>query len=147
MGSQEVAALIVAAGRGVRAGGGVPKQYRSLGGRALLAHSLAAFASHPRIARIQVVIHPEERAFYQAAVQGFALPEPVAGGASRQDSVRHGLLALKENPPDLVLIHDAARPFVDKAVVTRVLDALADHDGAIPALAVSDTLKRARENG
>lgn len=146
MASQVVASLIVAAGRGVRAGGGVPKQYRPLGGRPLLAHAVAAFAKHPRIARIQVVIDPEDRALYDAAVEGYTLPEPVAGGARRQDSARHGLLALKENPPDLVLIHDAARPFVDEDVITRVLDALADHDGAIPALAASDTLKRA-ENG
>jgi len=144
MDDQVVAALIVAAGRGVRAGGGVPKQYRKLGGRALLSHSIATFASHPRIGRVQIVINPEDRVAYDDAVDGFHLPEPVPGGAARQDSVRHGLVALKERAPGLVLIHDAARPFVDHKLITRVLEALADHDGAIPALAVSDTLKRGR---
>lgn len=145
MTGERVAALIVAAGRGVRAGSGRPKQYRTLGQRPLLAHSVAAFVQHPRIAATQVVINPEDRDLYDLAVRGLDLPEPVAGGAARQDSVRHGLKALEASAPDLVLIHDAARPFVDAALITRVLDALATHEGAIPALAVSDTLKRGHE--
>jgi 2-C-methyl-D-erythritol 4-phosphate cytidylyltransferase/2-C-methyl-D-erythritol 2,4-cyclodiphosphate synthase len=145
MEDQSVAALIVAAGKGLRAGGGTPKQYRPLGGRPLLAHSIGAFARHPRVGRIQVVINPEDRPLYDAAVGGLSLPEPVAGGAARQDSVRHGLLALKEAAPDLVLVHDAARPFVSHDVITRVLDALGQHDGAIPALPISDTLKRGQD--
>ena len=143
------AALIVAAGRGHRVGGPLPKQYRELGGRTVLGHSVRRFAEHPRIDRVRVVINPADRALYDDAVQGSegadagTLLEPVAGGASRQESVRNGLESLAQAPPALVLIHDGARPLVADAVIDGALDALAGHDGALPALAVSDSLKRA----
>jgi 2-C-methyl-D-erythritol 4-phosphate cytidylyltransferase/2-C-methyl-D-erythritol 2,4-cyclodiphosphate synthase len=146
-----IAAVIVAAGRGTRAssGGGLPKQYVALGGRPVLAHALAAFSGHPRVSLVQPVIHADDGAVYAAAAGGVApapLP-PVLGGSSRQSSVHAGLLALLEHAPELVLIHDAARPFVDAPVIDRVLAALGQHEGAIPALPVADTLKRATTAG
>jgi 2-C-methyl-D-erythritol 4-phosphate cytidylyltransferase/2-C-methyl-D-erythritol 2,4-cyclodiphosphate synthase len=141
----ECVALVVAAGRGVRAGGGMPKQYRRLADRPVLAHSLAALARHCAIDAIRVVIHPDDRALYDEAAQGFDLPEPAAGGATRQESVRLGLESLAALAPQRVLIHDAARPFVDAGTITRVVDALARAPGAIPAVALADTLKRAAD--
>ncbi|MCH9013510.1 MAG: bifunctional 2-C-methyl-D-erythritol 4-phosphate cytidylyltransferase/2-C-methyl-D-erythritol 2,4-cyclodiphosphate synthase [Proteobacteria bacterium] len=135
-------ALVVAAGRGSRFGTGLPKQYAALGGRPLLGHSLEAFARHPRIDRVKAVIHPDDRALYERAAAGLDLLEPAAGGATRQDSVRRGLESLEALAPAAVLIHDGARPFVDAAVIDRVLDALASAPGAIAALPVTDTLKR-----
>ena len=143
------AALIVAAGRGHRVGGPLPKQYRQLAGRAVLGHSVQCFATHPRIDRVRVVINPADRSLYDEAVResggaaDAALLAPVAGGETRQGSVRNGLESLVESPPDLVLIHDGARPLVSAAVIDGALDALQGHDGALPALAVSDSLKRA----
>lgn len=139
-----IAALIVAAGRGVRAGAGLPKQYQPIGGKPLLAHTIAAFAGHGAIDLIRVVIHPDDRALYTQAAAGFDLAEPIAGGPTRQASVRLGLEALASDRPSHVLIHDGARPFVSAAVIDRVLDGLKQSPGAIPAIAVADTLKRER---
>ncbi|MGQ0676853.1 MAG: bifunctional 2-C-methyl-D-erythritol 4-phosphate cytidylyltransferase/2-C-methyl-D-erythritol 2,4-cyclodiphosphate synthase [Rhodospirillales bacterium] len=136
-------ALIVAAGRGHRFGGETPKQYLKLGGAAVLRHCLAVFLGHPRVGQAQVVIHPDDRALYDAAVAGLDLPPPVHGGAARQDSVRLGLESLEKRAPDLVLIHDAARPFVDAPIIDRTLDALSRSPGAIAAVKVADTIKRA----
>lgn len=130
-------ALIVAAGSGSRAGGEVPKQYRKVAGKALLAHAIDHLA-HPRIDAVQVVIGAGQEADYEAAVGDRRLPAPVIGGATRRDSVANGLAALDE--ADIVLIHDAARPFLPGAVIDRLLDALDNHDGAVPALPVIDTL-------
>src|SRR5579875_362745 len=138
----ECIALVVAAGRGTRLGGKQPKQYRPLGGQALLRHSVERLASHPRIDRLRVVFHPDDRMMYEAAVAGLDLLPPVAGGAARQDSARLGLESLAEFAPSRVLIHDAARPFIDHDVVDRVLDALDDAPGAVPALPIADTVKR-----
>ena len=146
-------ALIVAAGRGHRVGGPLPKQYRPLAGRTVLGHSVGRFAAHPRIDRVRVVINPADRTLYDDALQGSAgaavdkLLAPVAGGDSRQDSVRFGLESLAEAPPDLVLIHDGARPLVPAAVIDGALDALGLHDGAVAAVTVSDSLKRATPDG
>ena len=142
------AALIVAAGRGHRVGGPLPKQYRELAGGTVLGHSVRRFATHPRVDCVRVVINPADRLLYDDAVQerdggeDGRLLAPVAGGATRQESVRNGLESLADAPPDLVLIHDGARPLVTDAVIDGALDALAGHDGALPALAVSDSLKR-----
>jgi 2-C-methyl-D-erythritol 4-phosphate cytidylyltransferase / 2-C-methyl-D-erythritol 2,4-cyclodiphosphate synthase len=135
-------ALIVAAGRGSRLGAPLPKQYLSLGGVAVLRHSVTALLNHPAISGVRVVIHPDDREYYDAAVSNLILLSPVAGGAQRQDSVRNGIESLAAQPPDLVLIHDGARPFLDRAVIDRVLAALTDHPGAIAALPVRDTVKR-----
>ena len=136
-------ALVVAAGRGTRLDGPVPKQYRPLGGKPLLRHAVEALALHPRVAGVRVVIHADDRALYDSAVAGLSVLAPVEGGAARQDSVRLGLESLGALAPERVLIHDAARPFVDKGLIARVVDALDTDDGAIPALPVTDTVKRA----
>ena len=138
-------ALIVAAGRGQRFGGTLPKQYAPLAGVPLLRHTLAAFAGHPAVARVRAVIHPDDRDLYDKAAQGLGLAEPVAGGRSRQESVLRGLESLADDPPARVLIHDGARPFVSPPVIGRVLAALDDAPGAIAALPVVDTLKRESE--
>lgn len=140
-------ALVVAAGRGSRFGGEIPKQWRDLGGRPVLRHSLAAFAAHPSIDAVRAVIHPDDRGFYDVAAAGLHLGEPIAGGPTRQDSVRLGLEAIAPLKPDVVLIHDGARPFVDGSVIGRVLAGLKDHPGAIPAMPVHDTLKRSGPSG
>lgn len=146
------AAVIVAAGRGTRLGGDVPKQYRPLGAGTVLSRTLAAFLAHPACARLLVAIHPDDGARYRAATAAIAddrLHPPVEGGATRQLSVLAGLRALAEAPapPRAVLVHDAARPFVSRATIDAVLAALADADGAIPGVAVADTLKRADADG
>jgi 2-C-methyl-D-erythritol 4-phosphate cytidylyltransferase/2-C-methyl-D-erythritol 2,4-cyclodiphosphate synthase len=141
-----VAALIVAAGRGARAVTEPlqPKQYCRIGSEPMLTHTLCAFAAHSGIDDIVVVIHPDDRVLYEEAAGPVAdrLLAAVLGGARRQDSVRAGLEALAERSPDLVLIHDAARPFVDGALISRVTASLQGHPGALPCLRVTDTLKR-----
>jgi 2-C-methyl-D-erythritol 4-phosphate cytidylyltransferase / 2-C-methyl-D-erythritol 2,4-cyclodiphosphate synthase len=136
-------AIIVAAGSGIRAGGGVPKQYRAVAGQPLLRHAVTRLLRHPAITGVSVVIHPDCRALYDAAVAGLSLPAPIAGGATRQDSVRAGLEALAPDPPDIVLVHDAARAFVPKAVVDALVAAFDEGvDGACPALPQVDSLRR-----
>jgi 2-C-methyl-D-erythritol 4-phosphate cytidylyltransferase / 2-C-methyl-D-erythritol 2,4-cyclodiphosphate synthase len=135
-------ALIVAAGRGTRFGGALPKQYLSLGDTSVLRHAVAAFTTHPKIAGVQVVIRDEDRKIFGEAVAGLAVLPPVPGGAERQDSVRLGLEALVPHDPARVLIHDAARPCPDPALIDRVLDALDRAPAAIPALPLGDTIKR-----
>ena len=141
-----MAALIVAAGRGARAATHTlqPKQYCRIGSEPMLTHTLCAFAAHSGIDDILVVIHPDDRVLYEEAAGPFAgrLLAPVMGGARRQDSVRAGLEVLAGRPPDRVLIHDAARPFVDGALISRVTVSLEGHPGALPCLPVTDTLKR-----
>jgi 2-C-methyl-D-erythritol 4-phosphate cytidylyltransferase/2-C-methyl-D-erythritol 2,4-cyclodiphosphate synthase len=139
---KNVIALVVAAGRGRRFGAPIPKQYAKLGGMAVIRHCLTAFVRHPDIVAVRVVIGPDDHQDLAAACLGLNLLEPVIGGETRQDSVRLGLESLSELNPDLVLIHDAARPGLDRAVIDRVLTALNTTQGAIPALAVADTLKR-----
>ncbi|KAA9009168.1 bifunctional 2-C-methyl-D-erythritol 4-phosphate cytidylyltransferase/2-C-methyl-D-erythritol 2,4-cyclodiphosphate synthase [Histidinibacterium aquaticum] len=125
------AALIVAAGRGLRAGGGLPKQWRPLGDRRVIDHAIEGFRASG-IDRILAVVSPGETAELDI--------ETTEGGETRQDSVRNGLEALALDAPDRVLIHDAARPFVTPNLVGRVLAALDDAPGAAPALPVSDAL-------
>lgn len=139
----KTALLIVAAGRGTRLGSEIPKQYLKLAGVPVLRHALNRFLAHPAVGPLRVVIDPAHRELYEEAVDGLDLPPPVEGGAERGQSVLNGLRALVEDAPDLVLVHDAARPFVTSTVVDRVLEALEEVPGAIPALPVADTLKRA----
>ena len=140
--SGRIAALLVAAGSGSRAGGELPKQFRSLAGRPLLAHALDGLR-HRRIDTIQVVIGAGQEPAYREAVGARALPPPLTGGATRQQSVRNGLEALaRAGGVGRVLIHDAARPFLPPAVVDRLLDALDASCGAVPVLPVADTLAR-----
>jgi 2-C-methyl-D-erythritol 4-phosphate cytidylyltransferase/2-C-methyl-D-erythritol 2,4-cyclodiphosphate synthase len=134
--------LVVASGRGERFGGAVPKQYRMLAGQPVLRHTLLAFVRNPRIDGVRAVIHGDDRGRYRDASDGLELMAPVEGGATRQESVRLGLRSLAGMAPARVLIHDAVRPLVDAALVDRVLDGLATASAILPAVAVSDTLKR-----
>lgn len=136
------AAVLVAAGRGHRFGGGLPKQYADLAGHPVLRHAALAFVRHPGIDHVVAVIHPDDRELYDKAVAGLDLLPPVAGGGDRQQSVHNGLAALAGIAPDVVLVHDAARPLVSEAVIDRVLQAIGPGNGAMPALAVVDSLRR-----
>ena len=150
--TDSIAAIVVAAGRGERAGHSVegPKQYRSIGGQAVLARTLEIFRSHPRIGRIVVIIHGDDRDLCESALGRLGESvEIVTGGPARQISVRCGLdhLADVSDTPDIVLIQDGVRPFVDHATIDRVIEAASAHGGAIPAIAIADTIKRADAGG
>ena len=142
-----VAAVVVAAGRGLRAGGGGPKQYRPMPGGTAIQRSLAMFSSHDEIALIQPVIHPDDQDTFQRASAAFRLLPAVFGGATRQDSVRAGLEALVARQPDIVLIHDAARPFASPSLITRAIAAAAKDGAAVPVLPVADTVKTVDAQG
>lgn len=136
---KNVAAIIVAAGRGTRAGTPVPKQWHPLGAQIVLAHTLGAIHA-AGITRIVIVIHPEDAERAEALLcAGVTL---VTGGSTRAQSVRNALEALSDEPPDLVLIHDGARPLVTPDLVIRVVQALGQHPGAAPALPITDALWR-----
>ena len=138
-----VVALIVAAGRGTRSGGEIPKQYQAVAGRAILAWAVQPFLDHSEIAEIRVVIHADDSARYAESVADHGkLGPPIVGGVTRQESVRRGLEALQSDPPALVLIHDAARPLVSGEVIGRVIAGLAEGQAALPTLPVAETLKR-----
>ena len=144
--AMRIHAIIVAAGAGLRAGGGVPKQYRAVAGQPLLRHAVERLLGHSAITGVSVVINPECRALYDAAMAGLTLPEPIAGGATRQESVLAGLESLAADPPDIVLVHDAARAFVPDAVIDALVAAFDDDvDGACPALPQVDSLRRGEE--
>ncbi len=141
-----VSAVIVAAGRGERAGQSVegPKQYRRIGGEAVLAHTMRAFLDCPSIDHVVAVIHKEDEALFALALgDQISRVTAVIGGPTRQESTRLGLLALKDKSPDHVLIHDGVRPFISVDLLERVIFNLTPHIGVLPVLAVSDTLKSA----
>ncbi|WP_291670013.1 bifunctional 2-C-methyl-D-erythritol 4-phosphate cytidylyltransferase/2-C-methyl-D-erythritol 2,4-cyclodiphosphate synthase [Bosea sp. (in: a-proteobacteria)] len=147
-----VAALIVAAGRGLRAGGDRPKQYRLVEGQPVLARALTPFLADAAIDRIAVVIGEGDEQRYADAVEGLdatRLARPVTGGATRQASVRLGLRALaRDGFRGIVLVHDAARPFVSPAQIGGAVQALAAGEvAAVPALPVTDTIKRTDDSG
>ena len=131
-----IAAIIVAAGRGLRAGGELPKQWQNLRGKPVIWHTFNVL--RPHVDDIVVVLHPDDQARWAAL--GLDAAHVVTGGATRDASVREGLAALAANPPDNVLIHDAARPLVSAAIITDVIAALDHHAGAAPAIAVTDAL-------
>ena len=145
--SLEIAAVVLAAGRGLRVGGDLPKQYRQIRGEAVIRASLAAFGRHQEVARVQPVIQREDLPLFQSATAGLDLLPPVQGGATRQASVRAGLEALSGTAPDIVLVHDAARPFLSSGLISRAIAAAAETGAAIPALAVTDTIKRVEADG
>ncbi len=140
----------MAAGRGERAGQSVegPKQYRRIGGEAVLARTLRAFIDCPLVDKIVVVIHPDDHLLYERAI-----PEShedvivVTGGPTRQESTRLGLLALTEHAPHYVMIHDGVRPFITQGLLERIVGNLTPEEGVLPALAVSDTLKQSAIDG
>jgi 2-C-methyl-D-erythritol 4-phosphate cytidylyltransferase / 2-C-methyl-D-erythritol 2,4-cyclodiphosphate synthase len=136
-----VTALIVAAGSGSRLGADVPKQYRILGSKAVLAHAVDAMTSHPRVDAVRVVIGAGQEELAQLALGTRDIGALILGGKERADSVRAGLAAIGDG---IVLVHDAARPFCPPEVIDRLLDALDKHDGAVPVLAIADTIAKAR---
>ncbi|KUM24654.1 2-C-methyl-D-erythritol 4-phosphate cytidylyltransferase [Mesorhizobium loti] len=144
-----VGVVIVAAGRGARAGqADGPKQYQRIGGRAVIAHTLERFLSHPKVGPVVVAIHADDRELFDraaGAIAGRVLA--VTGGSSRQASVRLGLLALRDQAPTKVLVHDAVRPFVDAGLIDRTIEAIGGRQGALPALPIADTLKRGSADG
>ena len=142
-----VAAVIVAGGRGLRAGGTVPKQYRHLLGEPMIRSALAAFATHPDISPVQPVIHGEDAELYESASAGLSLLPPAYGAATRQGSVRAGLEALQPHAPQFVLVHDAARPFVSAALITRAVAAIQGSTAAVPVIGIADTVKTVDATG
>jgi 2-C-methyl-D-erythritol 4-phosphate cytidylyltransferase/2-C-methyl-D-erythritol 2,4-cyclodiphosphate synthase len=139
----KVAAVVVAAGRGYRAGGDMPKQYRAIAGEPVIRPTLTAFLRHPQVDAVQPVIHPDDADAFRAATAGLDnLLPPVPGGATRQASVRAGLQALRAAAPELVLIHDAARPFLSGDLIRRAIAAAKQHGAAVPAIAITDTVKQ-----
>jgi 2-C-methyl-D-erythritol 4-phosphate cytidylyltransferase/2-C-methyl-D-erythritol 2,4-cyclodiphosphate synthase len=142
-----VAAVVVAGGRGLRVGGDRPKQYRALAGSPAIRPSLALLANHRGIALVQPVIHPDDTALYAAASAELDLLPPVFGGTTRQASVRAGLEALAAHQPEVVLVHDAARPFASAALVERAIASARKSGAAIPAIQVSDTVKTVDTSG
>ena len=155
----KIAAVIVAAGSGARAsspadasGTGLapeklPKQFRAVGGEAVLRRCLTVFTGCELVHIIQPVIRPGDEPLFRQSADGFSTAEPVHGGATRQDSVRAGLEALEALAPDIVLIHDAARPFATGALIARAIAAAGETGAAIPALAVTDTIKSVDSHG
>lgn len=135
-------ALIVAAGKGERAGGDMPKQYRMLAGKPVLRWAVESMLRHPAVKQTRIVIGRGQQALAGAALQGLDMGELISGGEERADSVRAGLAAVDA---DAVLIHDAARPFCPAAVIDRLIAALEFFPGAAPVLPVSDTLSAAAE--
>ena len=137
-----IAALIVAAGSGSRAGGTLPKQFAPVAGRPMLAHAVAAMSAHPAIAEVLVVVAEGQQATAAAVLSAMKARDVriVVGGASRRESVANGIAALPDATQ--VLVHDAARPFLPTSVVNSIIGALTTSDAAIPVLAVADTLAR-----
>jgi 2-C-methyl-D-erythritol 4-phosphate cytidylyltransferase/2-C-methyl-D-erythritol 2,4-cyclodiphosphate synthase len=143
----EVAAVVVAAGRGMRTGGDLPKQFRQIGGESLVRRALAMLVDHPLVGFVQPVIRAEDRSRFEAESAGLATMPPAIGGATRQASVHAGLEALAPRRPELVLVHDAARPFATPALVSRAIEAAAKTGAAVPGLPPADTVKRVAGDG
>ena len=144
---ERTAAILVAAGRGLRAGTGGPKQYRSIGGQSVMFRAMEPFCRHPQIFAVQPVLNPDDTSMFNAAASGLRHEPPAKGGATRQVSVHAGLEALAAQQPDIVLIHDAARPFVSPALISRAIEAARTTGAAIPAIPVTDTIKLIGKTG
>lgn len=145
----KIIALIMAAGRGRRVGGLIPKQYQTIKGHSILGQTITAFLKHPDVDGVRVVIGREDEELYVQATSFFdtsRLWSPVVGGDERSNSVRLGLESLEAFAPELVLIQDGARPFVSQELISRVIEGLANYRGVIPAIAVADTIKRVAPN-
>ena len=150
---ETIAALVVAAGRGTRAGAGIPKQYRFLDGIPVLTRTLRALCAEPAIATIVVAIHPDDEGLYAACIAALdeseraRLLSPVHGAATRQSSVHAGLCVLDASTCPHVLVHDAARPFLSRDLIQRACMALVRHDAALPGIPVTDTIKQVTDDG
>ena len=136
-----VAAIVVAAGQGLRAGGDLPKQFRRIGGKAILRRTVLRLLEVPEISAIQPVTRPEDQSLVAEALSGLPVRDPVPGGATRQDSVRAGLTALEALAPAIVLVHDAARPFASAGLIGRTIETARRTGAAIPGVPVADTVK------
>ncbi|MDB5634650.1 MAG: 2-C-methyl-D-erythritol 4-phosphate cytidylyltransferase [Tardiphaga sp.] len=145
--SPRTAAIIVAAGRGLRAGTGGPKQYRTIAGRTVISRAMEPFCEHPQIFAVQPVLNPDDTVMFNEAVSDLRYHSPANGGATRQASVRAGLEALAGHAPDIVLIHDAARPFVTPDLIARAIAAARLTGAAVPAVPVTDTIKQVGDAG
>jgi 2-C-methyl-D-erythritol 4-phosphate cytidylyltransferase / 2-C-methyl-D-erythritol 2,4-cyclodiphosphate synthase len=144
VGTMSVVAVIVAGGSGLRAGGGLPKQYQLVGGKPVIRWTLEAFLNHPMISKVQTVIGHGHEALFASATEGLTfLRAPVSGGGSRQDSCRQGLEACVDLGATKVLIHDAARPFLSSDLIGSVISELDHASAVIPGLPVADTMKYA----
>jgi 2-C-methyl-D-erythritol 4-phosphate cytidylyltransferase / 2-C-methyl-D-erythritol 2,4-cyclodiphosphate synthase len=144
---EQVAAVIVAAGQGIRAGGDLPKQFRRVGGETILRRTLLSFASANTVILVQPVVRPEDLERVRSLTDGLDVLPPVFGGATRQASVHAGLEALSKCSPDIVLVHDAARPFASAGLIARAIDAAKKTGAAVPVIPVADTVKRVDETG
>jgi 2-C-methyl-D-erythritol 4-phosphate cytidylyltransferase/2-C-methyl-D-erythritol 2,4-cyclodiphosphate synthase len=144
---ERTAAILVAAGRGLRAGAGGPKQYREIGGQPVIFRAMQVFCRHPDVFAVQPVVNPDDSAVFTEAVAGLRHQPPTNGGATRQASVHAGLEALAAEKPDIVLIHDAARPFVTADVISRAIDAAGRTGAAVPTVPVTDTIKQVNDAG
>jgi len=142
MTARATAALIVAAGKGLRAGGAIPKQYQRVAGKPLLAWTLDAFLGHPEVDRILVVVDREAQDHWQPLIADRPGVTPCFGAGNRQQSVLNGLEALNASAPDLVLIHDGVRPFISPGLISRLIAGSPAGGGAMPGLAVTATLHR-----
>ncbi|HUR43045.1 MAG TPA: bifunctional 2-C-methyl-D-erythritol 4-phosphate cytidylyltransferase/2-C-methyl-D-erythritol 2,4-cyclodiphosphate synthase [Aestuariivirga sp.] len=138
-----VAAVIVAGGSGLRAGGETPKQYQLIGGKPMIWWTLKAFAEHPGVSYVQPVIGEGHEDMYAHATEGLNLEPAVEGGATRQDSCLAGLEALAHRRPGKVLIHDGARPFASTELISQVVAGLDRHGAVVPGMPVAETLKLA----
>ena len=153
MPGEKIALLVVAAGRGTRLKGALPKQYLPCAGKPLLARTLEALAGAFAFPTVTVAIHADDRDLYEAALADLApqaraaIGPPAIGGATRQESVLAGLDALAPSAPGIVLIHDAARPFPTAALVARAIEAAGKHGAAAPGAPVSDTIKQVDGEG
>ncbi len=145
---RSVAVVIVAAGRGQRFGEALPKQYSTLGGMTVLERSIQCFLEHPRVTHVQPVIaEADQHLFQDLSLKSDKLLDAVPGGANRQASVRAGLYALADHNPDLVLIHDGARPLIRVDTIDRVISALYEDDAVVAGIPASDTLRKVDDAG
>src|ERR1700738_4749891 len=144
---ERTAAILVAAGRGLGSGWGRPKQYLSIGAQTVIFRAMEPFCRHPQIFAVQPVLNPDDTTVFNDAVSALRHEPPAIGGATRQASVHAGLEALASQKPDVVLIHDAARPFVSAALISRAIDAAGRTGAAVPAIQVTDTIKLIGGNG
>jgi len=143
-----VVAIIVAAGRGHRVGGDIPKQYRQIAGNMILTRSIRAVLASDKVDKLCTVIHPDDLPLYKQAlapINDKRILPPVMGGDTRAVSVRNGLESLSEGAPQKVLIHDAARPFLSTRIIDELVENLDHHHGAFPVIPVADALWRAND--
>lgn len=142
---RDVGVVVVAAGRGERLGGDIAKQYQLIGGVPMVLRALRPFTSHPDVAHVVLVLPPDDVGTppsFLSDVSVLSVLSVVPGGEHRGDSVRAGLAALRPQCT-VVLVHDAARPFVDQDVIARVIAVARKGEGAVPAVPLTDTLKEA----